>query len=99
MLCVITIYDYLDNKHTYLLHSRNHKIYIEFTPDDKGAVEVEGAFIERFVATYQAPNRREDYLAYQKAYRESKKNGKASKKANAERQRRFRERKKAESNN
>lgn len=95
MLTVITIYGYLDNKHSYLLDSRNRKIYTEFTTEGVGTVEAEGAFIERFVATYQAPERREAYLAYRKAYRESKKNDKASKKANTERQRKYRERKKA----
>ena len=99
MLTEINIYDYLDNKHSYLLDSRNHKIYTEYTPEGKGIVEAEGAFIQRFTSTYQAPDRREEYLAYQKQYREARKNDEATKAANAERQRRFRERKKAESNN
>lgn len=95
MLTEINIYDYLDNKHSYLLDSRNHKIYTEYTPEGKGIVEAEGAFIQRFTSTYQAPERREEYLAYQKQYREARKNDEATKAANAERQRRFRERKKA----
>jgi DNA invertase Pin-like site-specific DNA recombinase/ribosomal protein S27AE len=95
MLTEINIYDYLDNKHSYLLDSRNHKIYTEYTPEGKGIVEAEGAFIQRFTSTYQAPDRREEYLAYQKQYREARKNDEATKAANAERQRRFRERKKA----
>ena len=99
MLTVITICDYLDNEHKYLLDSRNHKIYIEFTPDGKGIVEAEGAFIQRFVSTYQAPDRREDYLAYQKAYREKMKNNKDAKKANAERQRKYRMKKALEAQN
>lgn len=94
MLTEINIYDYLDNKHSYLLDSRNHKIYTEYTPEGKGIVEAEGAFIQRFTSTYQAPERREEYLAYQKQYREARKNDEATKAANAERQRRFRERKK-----
>ena len=97
MLTEINIYDYLDNKHSYLLDSRNHKIYTEYTPEGKGIVEAEGAFIQRFTSTYQAPERREEYLAYQKQYREARKNDEAAKAANAERQRRFRERKKANS--
>lgn len=99
MLTVITICDYLDNEHKYLLDSRNHKIYIEFTPDGKGIVEAEGAFIQRFVSTYQAQDRREDYLAYQKAYREKMKNNKDAKKANAERQRKYRMKKALEAQN
>lgn len=95
MLTEISIYDYMDNKHSYLLDSRNHKIYTEYTPEGKGIVEAEGAFIQRFTSTYQAPERREEYLAYQKQYREARKNDEATKAANAERQRRFRERKKA----
>ena len=95
MLTEINIYDYLDNKHSYLLDSRNHKIYTEYTPEGKGIVEAEGAYIQRFTSTYQAPDRREEYLAYQKQYREARKNDEATKAANAERQRRFRERKKA----
>lgn len=95
MLTEINIYDYLDNKHSYLLDSRNHKIYTEYTPEGKGIVEAEGAFIQRFTSTYQAPERREEYLAYQKQYREARKNSEEAKAANAERQRRFRERKKA----
>lgn len=97
MLTVITIYDYMDNKHTYLLNSRNHKIYTEFTPEGVGTKEANGAFIERFVATYQSPDRREAYLAYQKQYRESRKNDEATKAANAERQRKYRQRKAEES--
>ena len=99
MLTEISIYDYMDNKHSYLLDSRNHKIYTEYTPEGKGIVEAEGAFIQRFTSTYQAPERREEYLAYQKQYREARKNDEATKSANAKRQRRFRERKKAHSNN
>ena len=99
MLTEITIYDYLDNKHSYLLDSRNHKIYTEYTKDGIGTVEAVGAFIERFTSTYQAPDKREEYLAYQKQYREARKNSEEAKAANAERQRRFRERKKAEANN
>lgn len=99
MLTVITIYDYLDEKHTYLLDSRNHKIYTKFTTEGVGTEEAVGAFIERFTSTYQAPDKREEYLAYQKQYREARKNSEEAKAANAERQRRFRERKKAEANN
>lgn len=99
MLTVITIYDYLDNKHKYLLDSRNHKIFTEFTPEGIGTVEAEGAFIERFKSSYQSPERREAYLAYQKAYRESKKDDVATKEANAERQRRYRIKKAEEAKN
>jgi predicted RNA-binding Zn-ribbon protein involved in translation (DUF1610 family) len=97
MLTVITIYDYLDNKHKYLLDSRNHKIYTEFTSEGVGLVEAEGTYLNRFVATYQAPDRREAYLAYQKQYREVYKDSDKAKASNAERQRKYRERKKANS--
>ena len=99
MLTVITIYDYMDKAHKYLLDSRNHKIYTDFTPDGVGLVEAEGAYIQRFVATYQAPDRREAYLAYQKQYREAHKDTDKAKASNAERQRKYRERKKAEAKN
>ncbi|WP_051525039.1 hypothetical protein [Segatella albensis] len=96
MLTVITIYDYMDNKHKYLLDSRNHKIYTDFTPNGVGLVEAEGAYIQRFVATYQTTDRREAYLAYQKQYREAHKDTDKAKASNAERKRKYRERKKAE---
>ena len=96
MLTVITIYDYMDKKHSYLLDSRNHKIYTDFTPEGVGLVEAEGAYIQRFIATYQAPDRREAYLAYQKQYREAHKDSDKAKVSNAERQRKYRERRKAE---
>jgi DNA invertase Pin-like site-specific DNA recombinase/predicted RNA-binding Zn-ribbon protein involved in translation (DUF1610 family) len=99
MLTVITIYDYMDNKHKYLLDSRNHKIYTDFTPEGVGLVEAEGAYIQRFIATYQAPDRREAYLAYQKQYREAHKDSDKAKASNAERQRKYRERRKAEAQN
>ena len=99
MLSVITIYDYMDNKHKYLLDSRNHKIYTDFTPEGVGLVEAEGAYIQRFIATYQAPDRREAYLAYQKQYREAHKDSDKAKASNAERQRKYRERRKAEAQN
>ena len=99
MLTVITIYDYMDKKHSYLLDSRNHKIYTDFTPEGVGLVEAEGAYIQRFIATYQAPDRREAYLAYQKQYREAHKDSDKAKVSNAERQRKYRERKKAEAQN
>ena len=72
-----------------------NKIYTKFTTEGVGTEEAKGAFIERFVATYQSPDRREAYLAYQKQYRESRKNDEATKAANAERQRKYRERKRA----
>ena len=81
--------------HSYLLDSRCHKIYTEYTPEGKGIIEAEGAFIQRFTSSYQAPERREEYLAYHKQYREAWKDDEAAKAANVERQRRFRERKKA----
>lgn len=99
MLTVITIYDYMDNKHKYLLDSRNHKIYTDFTPNGVGLVEAEGAYIQRFVATYQTTDRREAYLAYQKQYREAHKDTDKAKASNAERKRKYRERKKAEAQN
>jgi len=43
-----TIYDYLDNKHEYLLNTNARKIYKGFTPEGIGIEELEGAFIERF---------------------------------------------------
>ena len=43
-----TIYDYLDNKHEYLLNTNARKIYKGFTPEGIGIEEMEGAFIERF---------------------------------------------------
>ena len=93
------IYDYMDKAHKYLLDSRNHKIYTDFTPEGVGLVEAEGAYIQRFIATYQAPDRREAYLAYQKQYREAHKDSDKAKASNAERQRKYRERRKAEAQN
>ena len=67
MLTEINIYDYLDNKHSYLLDSRNHKIYTEYTPEGKGIVEAEGAFIQRFTSTYQAPEKKGRILSLPEA--------------------------------
>lgn len=95
MLTVIRIYDYMDNEHKYLLDSRNHKIFSKFTKEGIGTEEVVGAYEQRFICSYQAPDRREKYLAYQKQYRESRKNSEESRANNAERQRKYRQRKKA----
>ena len=96
MLTVIRIYDYMDNEHKYLLDSRNHKIYSKFTKEGIGTEEVVGAYEQRFICSYQAPDRREKYLAYQKQYREARKNTEAARASNAERQRKYRQKKKDE---
>lgn len=96
MLTVIRIYDYMDNEHKYLLDSRNHKIFSKFTKEGIGTEEVVGAYEQRFICSYQAPDRREKYLAYQKQYREARKNTEAAKASNAERQRKYRQKKKDE---
>lgn len=94
MRTIITIWDVNETKHQYLLNSQNHKIYSKFTEDGIGIEEVEGAYEERFQSHYLKDDR-EARLEYQKKYREARKNDEATKAANAERQRRFRERKKA----
>jgi hypothetical protein len=92
MRTIITIWDIDDTKHQYLLNSQNHKIYSKFTEDGVGIEEVEGAYEERFQSHYLKDDR-EARLEYQKKYREARKNDEATKLANAERQRKFRERK------
>ena len=83
----------MDNEHKYLLDSRNHKIFSKFTKEGIGTEEVVGAYEQRFICTYQAPERREAYLAYQKQYREARKNSEETKAKNAERQRKYRQKK------
>lgn len=95
MRTVITIWDVNDKKHRYLLNSQNHKIYSKFTADGIGIEEVDGIYEERFKSNYQDDKEREARLQYLKEYREARKNTEEAKAANAERQRRFRERKKA----
>jgi DNA invertase Pin-like site-specific DNA recombinase/predicted RNA-binding Zn-ribbon protein involved in translation (DUF1610 family) len=100
MRAIITIWDMNGNTYRYLLNSQSHKIYSKFTNDGVGIEEVEGAYEERFQSNYQNDGKdREARLQYLKEYRESKKNTEEAKAANAERQRRFRARKKAEANN
>ena len=99
MRTIITIWDLNDNTHKYLLNSHNHKIYSKFTNEGVGITEVEGAFEERFQSNFQTEgNDREARLQYLKDYREKRKDTDKAKAANAERQRRYRERKKAETN-
>ena len=99
MRTIITIWDLNDNTHKYLLNSHNHKIYSKFTNEGVGITEVEGAYEERFQSNFQTEgNDREARLQYLKDYREKRKNTDKAKADNAERQRRYRERKKAETN-
>ena len=91
MRTIIRIYDRDKNETKYLLDSRSHKIYSEFTPEGIGTKEVEGAFEERFAPSYL---RSEEYKAYQKEYRENHTDT-----TNAQRQRKYRRTKKAESKN
>lgn len=100
MRTIITIWDMNDNATKYLLDSRSHKIYSKFTTDGMGIDEVVGAYEERFQSNYQSDgNDREARLQYLKEYRESRKNTDKAKADNAERQRRYRERKKAQTDN
>ena len=85
---IIRIYDKEGKETKYLLDSGRHKIYSEFTPNGIGIKEVEGAFEKRFVSSYF---RNKEYKVYLKEYRESHTDT-----TNAERQRKYRERKKAE---
>lgn len=55
-----TAYDYLDNKHQYLLDTHNHKIYSEYTNEGLGITEMEGAYIERFLQRYKAKGNYEE---------------------------------------
>lgn len=100
MRTIITIWDMNDNTHKYLLNSHNHKIYSKFTKEGVGITEVEGAYEERFQSNFQTEgNDREARLQYLKDYREKRKDTDKAKADNAERQRRYRERKKAQTNN
>ena len=100
MRTIITIWDLNDKTHKYLLNSHNHKIYSKFTNEGVGITEVKGAYEERFQSNFQTEgNDREARLQYLKDYREKRKDTDKAKADNAERQRRYRERKKAQTNN
>lgn len=95
MRTIIIIWDINGNTHKFLLNSQNHKIYSKFTDEGVGLEEVVGAYEERFKSNYKDEKEREARLQYLNEYREARKNTEEAKAANAERQRRFRERKKA----
>lgn len=98
---VITIWDMNDNVTKYLLDSRKHKIYSKYNDKGVGIEEVEGAFEERFKSNYdiKRAEQQKDRREYYKEYHQRVKHTEEFKAANAERQRRYRERKKAQANN